>query len=354
MLDMLRYLQIGVLAVLVIASIYRYQRSKSKLNAIKLKASETLVWDREKPRKLRPFVGKRSFNPSMGIKNISSTPEEWFLIEDTYQKVTGLKKELVEVNEDHTVLAYDNKATYHAVHEFYSTVVHHLCSKYPQYFSRSGDKIKNHINGELLFRDCAAIDSITLLKNLASNIEEDFFILLKDHPHDEKEEYIFRAGVSGFPSGFDPAKNYNKPISYIHGPVPQYEDRLKLSMSRFFNRLTEKDLWVRHNWTIQIGDKWFVLDSNHAYEGEEVEKLEFEDVDFSKTFLRAERQVLTRLPQSRANVMTVRTYLTPIQNVKDEGLAGDLIYAIQNLPNDLAAYKRREAWGDALIKFLSL
>lgn len=354
MLDVLRYLQISLLVVFVITLIYHYRRSGTKLNDIKINAFEKVVWDKEQPRKLRPFVGKKSFKPSMGIKNISATPEEWFLIEDTYQKVTKLKKGLVEANENHTVLAYDNKATHHAVHEFYQTVVQHLCSKYPQYFSIRGDKIKNLINGGTLFRDHEAIDSMTLLKNLASHIEEDFFILLKDHPHDEEEEYIFRAGVSGFPSGFDPAKNYNKPILSIHAPVPYYEDRLRLSISRFFNRLTEKDIWVRHNWTVQIGERLFALDSNHAYEGEVVKKLEFDDIDFSKTFLRVERQVLTRLPQLRANVMTVRTYLTPIQNIKDEGLAGDLIYAIQNLPSELAVYKRREAWGDAVIKFLSL
>lgn len=58
--------------------------------------------------------------------------------------------------------------------------------------------------------------------------------------------------------------------------------------------------------------------------------------------LRCERQVFIRLPKTKLIVMTIRTYLTPIDKIKQEGNAKELIRGIDSLPEDLAFYKKEE------------
>lgn len=308
-------------------------------------------WEKTKPRPIRPFHGKRNFKVSMGISNLAETPEDWLLIEDTYLKTVELRKSITRQYPKNTVHVHDSVEAGAAMVEFYEKVVNFLVQRYPREFIIKEGKVYNTIVNEFLLPSTA--DPKDLALSLAGHIEEDFLLLLKDDPTDLDEEYKLRASLTGFPAGFDPKEGHNKPISFIHKPVPQYPSRLKFSMAKFFNRLEPKDLWVRHNWSIQTHTQKFSLSHNHASDGEEVKELAYEDIDFENScFLRVERQILSRLPKLRANFMTVRTFFTPIAQIKEEGYAEELCFAIDSLPDDLAHYKRRGAWGEAVKRYL--
>lgn len=306
------------------------------------------------PRRYRPFAGKKNFLPSMGINNLSKVPEEWLFIENTYPKMTKIRKETTEKNRAKSVHAFDSPRVELAVREFYSKVVDFLLQRYPQYFKRRGPSVYNAINDVSFPYSPKKVPAVELELILAANIEEDFLILMKDDPKDENEEYKLRASVTGFPAGFDPSNGFNKPILFIHKPVPQYASRLKLSMFRFFNKLKPSDMWQRFNWSIQTHNNLFAITGNHSYDTEKSRELNYEEIDFDNgAFLRVERQLFIRLPQLGANVMTVRTYLTPLKQIKDEGSAKELIFAIDNLPEDLAHYKSRHRWGTAVKQYLT-
>lgn len=310
-------------------------------------------WEEYGPRPYRPFAKKKNFQVSMGLINEVERPEDHLLIENTYLENTRLRKETTNKYPENTLFAYDNEITRIALCEFYNLVVKFLTKRYPQYFKIKSRFVENLINGEKFPVEAETVSSQELLLYLAANIEEDFLILIKDNPQNSDEEYILRASVTGFPAGFDPKENHNKPISFIHKPVPQYKNRLQLSMSKFFNRLESKDLWGRFNWSIQTHKSKFSLNNNHAYLGEKVVPLKTSEIDFENScFLRVERQLFTRLPRLRAILMTVRTYLTLVSKVKGEGLAADLCFAIDSLPEDLAFYKRRGSWGEAVKEYL--
>jgi len=75
-----------------------------------------------------------------------------------------------------------------------------------------------------------------------------------------------------------------------------------------------------------------------------------------QTFVRSERQTLHRLPKSRALVFAFKTYLYPIQQIKEEGLSEELAQAIDglkagNVPQ-MHFYKRGAVWGQAVKKYL--
>lgn len=305
------------------------------------------------PRKIRPFVGKKTHNVTMAIQNIAKMPEDWLLLESSYLDATNLRRRYTEQYEDHIMFAHDDPRTTAAVREFYELAIGFMCQRYPQYFTRKGNAVHNSIRLENIPFPGSKEEPMRLLNILTSTIEEDILIMLKDDPLNPEEEYILRANITGFPAGFDPAHNFNKPISFIHEPVPQYKTKLKVSMKRFFNRLEPKDLWMRYNWSVQTHKSHFNLHSNHAY-GEKVEQLSINDIDFDEgAFLRCERQILTRLPRLRANIMTVRTYLTPLKQIKEEGLGQEMCIGIDGLPDDLAYYKRRDAWGPAVKEYMS-
>lgn len=310
-------------------------------------------WESTDPLPIRPFVGKKDFKPNMGIQNLKNTPEEWLLIEDTYKETTAKKRVITEEKLHQTIQVHDTPRAEAAAREYYDVVTNFFLNRYPQYFIKKGGYIYNKINDDYLPADLNSEEPLKLFQILARNMEEDVVVFMKDDPKDEEQEYTLRAGITGFASGFDPSLSHNKVISQIHEVVPQYQSRLRLSMGRFFNRLEPTDLWLRFNWSVQTHDRHFTIDLNHGRIGDEMKKLTVDDIDFEKAcFLRCERQILTRMPKLRANIMTVRTYLTPMSKVKQEGLADELCRAIDALPEDLAYYKKRAAWGDAVKQYL--
>lgn len=328
------------------------QTDVSVLNLI-IPIDDDFDWKKAAPLPIRPFANKRNFNPSMAVKSIKNTPYDWLLLEDTYLTNIELKKSVALQRQVDVIFMNDDTRTKLAVTETFELIVNFLLSRYPMYFQlQEKDTIKNVITNSTIPRHTQGISPTKLLSILNENIEEDLLILIKDNPQDVDEEYKLRASINGFPAGFDPKVGHNKPISFIHSPVPQYSSRLQSPMHRFFNNLQPKDLWVRHNWSVQTHARKFNLDSLHGRQGEEIKALKTEEINFDETFLRVERQIFTRLPKSRANLMTVRTYLTPIAQIKEEGLASDLIKGIDSLPDDLAFYKRRGAWGEATKQYL--
>lgn len=70
-------------------------------------------------------------------------------------------------------------------------------------------------------------------------------------------------------------------------------------------------------------------------------------------FLRVERQTLRRLPRTRAVIFSVRTHMKSIADAvgNDIGRIQDLKQAILALPDEMANYKGRPVWGDALVGY---
>jgi hypothetical protein len=48
----------------------------------------------------------------------------------------------------------------------------------------------------------------------------------------------------------------------------------------------------------------------------------------------------------------VRTYLTPLQDIKDEGNGPELADTIESMPGRLGDYKKRPFWGEKVCAWL--
>lgn len=325
------------------------------------------TWNLAPALKSYPFKDKE-YKLTMGIKSLD--PQEWLLLDPSYKKQVAEKiKILTNTHEAYPaeknltgLTLFVTKEAIPAIHEFYDIVMRYMSTKYPMHFVKRGSQLHNLITDETVpYSASSSVNAETHLLNLAKIIQEDFIILQKDPTREHEKdgtEYYFKGGVFAFAAGFDPSTRFDTPLSFVHHPIPGYEEKLKLSMNRFFTRIEPSQFVTRSNFSVQTHPLYYVDDSNKGHnlpEDHEQQPIPIEDLDFEReVHYRSERQVLTKLPESKAVVFTIRTYLEPLSVLKNDGpeVCRRLIGAINGLPHDIAAYKRAYEWGPPVKVYL--
>lgn len=305
--------------------------------------------DNEEPLKIRPFRPK--FHMTMAIEN--TTLSDLVAMDKTYRQRVQIRKQLIE-QERYEVLALNKKAE-PAVLEIYEWLTStYLPTRFPSIFTPTGLDLRNNVTGDLL--PMHITDAELALQLMGENIDDEFlFLLPSDKPEDEKR-YRLEAFMTCFPSGFNTRSKLNLLLADIHGPVPGYKQKLEKSMDRFFAALPVGKIVKRFNWSISTNAELFCLKGNHMSEEELKTKDDIGDVDLQKTLLRCERQTLHRLPKSGALVFAFKTYMYPIQELRDEGSGEILAEAIDGLAlgsvPGMTVYKRQVVWGTKVQAFL--
>lgn len=106
-------------------------------------------------------------------------------------------------------------------------VIQFLCARYPGQFQlvREG-KDKVFVNGILGTRhDLTREEPLHVLRD---NVPEDFGLMLRG----DDGKYVFRAGVICTAQGWNLGQKIGQPLAAIHGPVPDYQTKMELSMDR--------------------------------------------------------------------------------------------------------------------------
>ncbi|WLF80479.1 hypothetical protein PVL30_004261 [Lodderomyces elongisporus] len=333
-------------------------------------------WNEDnEPLKSMPFKNA-PYKLTMGIRSLEA--QDWLLIEPTYLSRLEHKRRILnnchpaypKTRDLRSSTLFASEEAREAVVEFYDIVMDYCLRKYPTCFATTTDSESEYHNQTLIHNLITnkkyplkgnGIEPKVLEEYLSQNIEEDFIILLKDplRAHEEYgEEYWFKAGVFGFAAGFDPKERFNKPLTSIHQLIPGYTTKLKTSMNRFFDRLSPGQFVTRSNWSMQTHKNFYVDDQNKGHNlpnGHEQKAIPYESLNFDDVRYRSERQVLTKLPKSGAVVFTIRTYLIPIEEIRNEGpeVCERLIGAIKGFPDDIKQYKAAGEWGPAIIQYLS-
>jgi len=131
-------------------------------------------------------------------------------------------------------------------------------------------------------------------------IQEDLLIL---HWDNTLEEHILEGGVLCFPALWTLREKINKPLSRIHKPVANYNDKITRSVQRMFNNLkVDKPIW-RANWYLYNDPELF---SPLSEEFSHTTKKEYFEGNF---WVRVERQTLKRLPVTNAIIFGIHTYV---------------------------------------------
>ncbi|KAJ9618828.1 hypothetical protein H2204_012904 [Knufia peltigerae] len=292
---------------------------------------ENFDWKTQPEQPYRPWHNG-PHHVTMGIKRTSL--ENWVEFDHKYLERYRYKLQLFTQHPEKTIqnLPGSEEASFEALY----LLVDILPRRYPTMFQTTEVGIKNLITGDDwdlrrgsdTWKDHHPLQVMGLLST------EDWFIM----QHDEKD-----------PTGWKIQERIGHSLWEIHaGKVPQYEQKLAVSMDRFFQRLRVESPVMRFNYAIDNSPELFHINSHHNLNPDDLDPVELDQL-----FLRVERQVLQRLPKTRAIVFSIRTYVTPITEVtKDGDVAMALRTSVDSYGPELARYKNKPLWQDVLGKHL--
>ncbi|GMM44695.1 hypothetical protein DAPK24_012700 [Pichia kluyveri] len=314
--------------------------------------SDDFDWEKQTPYPYRPYK-KGPYKMNLAIRKLD--PNDIICIEDTYLDRVTLREKLF----DEKKLSGFHESALDSLKETYRFIFNHLLQRYPKYFTYSNDKktIINKIKESSVPANPSDLSGNELLRIIASNIEEDMLLLIKNNDEGEPDEYVLRASTSLFPAGFNPAQKMNLPLTKIHTPVPHYVEKLQTSMNKFFSRIKPYEFIIRNNWSIQTHTNLCAPTGSHATKEEAttIHPLYPQDLDFNKVFFRVEKQCFTRLPETGSDLMFIRTYVTSLMDLRGSLTEEEkeiLCSAIDGIMGDFAIYKKRIQWGEAAKAFI--
>ncbi len=168
---------------------------------------------------------------------------------------------------------------------------------------------------------------------------EDLLILL---PHGDA--HVLLAGALAFPTDWHLAAKIGHPLAAIHAPIPTYAARLSAGVDHVFATLAPGRLLIRSNWNVlesaqlrYLPDRPALMRFGHVTAANAGETL----------FVRVERQVLRRLPQSGAALFSIGVYVEPLAALPC-ALQADLVAAVWSVPDEEARRRGTPAYRDAL------
>ncbi|KIK99705.1 hypothetical protein PAXRUDRAFT_8719 [Paxillus rubicundulus Ve08.2h10] len=197
-------------------------------------------------------------------------------------------------------------------------------------------------------------------------------------------KYYFQAASICTPGFWRMSDKIGMPLNEIHvsGNVPQFKEKLEMSMERFFRRMPLDKLVIRNNYFIQVIKPTKADNKDARLDAEEatISEVDPEELGWSETTngredefvhghghsaktapyvaastlrLRSERQTLRRLPRTGGIVFGVRMYLFKVEELAQErGVAGRLASAVRSWPGDVAVYKGQKMYQDVLLRYL--
>ncbi|HBZ43548.1 MAG TPA: DUF3445 domain-containing protein [Maritimibacter sp.] len=144
-----------------------------------------------------------------------------------------------------------------------------------------------------------SLDASDPLGTLGRLVQEDFAIMTRG-----PEEHVLSGGVICFPSRWTLAEKVGKPLTRIHVPVAVYDAQIAKRVQRLFDGVQVERPIVRWN---HLPYSTEVL---HNPAPEPAVPYEPDTRESRTPFLRKERQVIKRLPKTRAVVFSIHTWIT--------------------------------------------
>jgi hypothetical protein len=276
----------------------------------------------------------------MAMDLVSVSEAAWFEFDDRYVPEMGQKRHLL-ANAQHEVFAAmaDSSA---ARGEALALIIAALTTHYPDWFSRSGDRLHNHLTGE-----SHAISAVDKLELAARLVQEDLCLI-----QNNAAEPVLTAAALCFPSRWRLLDKIGLPLSAVHGPVPFYADRLAAAVDRFMRHLKPGHIVSRLNWSLL--DDPALFQPNGKWRTDDRTDITARNAG-SRVFLRVERQTLRRLPVTEAVLFGIRVHVYPLNRVINRPEhAATLADAVRSLPKEMQHYKSLLPFREPLLEWLEI
>lgn len=151
-------------------------------------------------------------------------PDWWLEVESTYASRIHERQSLLVKHGPAVLQALPGSEL--ACKELMEMCLQFLCARYPAHFKLDA---ANRIFHNLILHNTTDLATTEPLHVLFNNIPEDFAIMQRD---DETGLYVFRAGIICSSLGWNVASKIGMRLSEIHGPIPDYKEKMQFSMDR--------------------------------------------------------------------------------------------------------------------------
>ncbi|MCA0927422.1 heme-dependent oxidative N-demethylase family protein [Ruegeria profundi] len=217
--------------------------------------------------------------PLPGIQPLAM--DDWLHFDDAFSAQMQRRAALLDERRD-DVLALDHSAE-PAAQELLNLVLHHA---YPGCLDHA-----TRPDGQIV-----EIDRTRPLETLCRLVQEDFCILQK-----QGDEHVLTGAILCFPASWRLSEKFMRPLVDIHIPVASYDANIARRVQRLFDGIQpERPLW-------RFNALWYA-DAELYQPRSATEPRHITDPE-AAGFLRSERQTLLRLPQTRAVVFSIHTYV---------------------------------------------
>lgn len=211
---------------------------------------------------------------------------DWLLVDEAYAGQMADRERLLNTNRD-AVLALSERAR-PAADELLEVVLAHL----PEGFSRDGARVTRPDGTQV------TLDREDPMGTLGRLVQEDFCLLEKA---EGEAEHVLTGAVLCFPAGWRLAQKVMRPLVEIHIPIPEYDDAIAARVQRLFDGVQVGRPLMRFN-------RLWYNDPTLFQPGPRRDNDDRAD-PATAAYFRSERQCLVRLPETRAVVFSIHTYV---------------------------------------------
>lgn len=305
--------------------------------------------------------------------------ESWIELDNTYLETYAIKKR--RALERGSKLIRTLPGAEKAALEVCTELASYLAKRYPQVFRvtraydgkglAEGDSIVGKDGGRVKTVEVIPVGDVWDLDQddpmlVANLLSEDLAIMMEG----PDGQYYLQAGAICVPGFWRLEDKIGLPLKEIHlrGGVYQYQEKLELSLNRFFRKLPVDKPVLRNNYFFQIdpdlawatihhGDEDKFDQSTHTPRPECLHDGHWQPpkatTDMNQVYFRSERQSLRRMPKTGCICFTIRTYFFPVTEMLEEpGVPGRLAAAIRSWPEPIAEAKAKELFAETLLPIL--
>ena len=228
-----------------------------------------------------------------GTRPIS--PDEWIICDDAFSQQMALRDELIKTRRD-KVLAISDQA-YEAAEELSKMALEFSIKSLG--YQKSNDEVIRPDEVSL------KIDLSDPMEFLGRLVQNDFCILQK-----VGEEHVLTAASLCFPASWSLEEKFLKPLIDIHTPVKEYNEEIAKRVQRLFDGLqVSRPVW-RFN--------ALYYEEPDLFQPRSVNQPRKKPAPNQVNYFRSERQTLIKLPETRAIVFGIHTFVIKIQNLEKD------------------------------------
>jgi hypothetical protein len=273
---------------------------------------------------------------SIGLSPLAD-PARWLEPDDRLAFQLGEKERLIAAYPQQVFMAEPD--TLDAQREVDALLRTHLVAAFPETYRAEGDAII--VAGRRVERTSG---EDRILQDTGRLVADDLVIMRK-----RAGGWTLAAASLCFPTFWNLAEKFARPITAIHAPVPGFSagTRNAVLIERIFDKLQVGRQVQRSNWSVHNDGELHHIEPHGI-------PINCSDADtMAKLFLRREYQTLTKLPASDDILFTIRVHADPLEGIESvPGQCAALADRLMDLDAEGLAYKGLTAGRDRLVDYL--